>query len=80
MSLTENPYTISSHPIIAMINLGSRTRNLSLQFGFHAPSRQLRNFDPLFLELQRQNYSKNKEERYSRVPRLSDTRYSAKWR
>jgi len=23
---------------------------------------------------------KNKEERYSRVPRLSDTRYSAKWR
>jgi len=22
----------------------------------------------------------NKEERYSRVPRLSDTRYSAKWR
>jgi len=25
-------------------------------------------------------YLKNKEERYSRVPRLSDTRYSAKWR
>jgi len=24
--------------------------------------------------------NKNKEERYSRVPRLSDTRYSAKWR
>jgi len=24
--------------------------------------------------------TKNKEERYSRVPRLSDTRYSAKWR
>jgi len=24
--------------------------------------------------------SYNKEERYSRVPRLSDTRYSAKWR
>jgi len=25
-------------------------------------------------------HSKNKEERYSRVHRLSDTRYSAKWR
>jgi len=26
----------------------------------------------------RRFYTKNKEERYSRVPRLSDTRYSAK--
>jgi len=27
--------------------------------GFHAPSRQLRNFDPIFLEQRRTNYSKN---------------------
>jgi len=27
--------------------------------GFHAPSRQLRNFDPFFLELRRTNYFKN---------------------
>jgi len=27
--------------------------------GFHAPPRQLRNFDPFFLELRRTNYSKN---------------------
>jgi len=46
-------------------------------FGFHQKVLQLHP-TKIYRSDQTANILKNKEERYSRVPRLSDTRYSAK--